>query len=311
MKLFNTDFHQVVGIVRNSKYRSLGSDSPPILYRPLTQVYQSNLALLIRSKNPDAVIGTVRSQLRQLDEKLPITNVSTLSDVLDSALWAPRMAAWLLTLLGGVSLLLAVVGIYGVMAYSVSLRTRELGIRVALGALRRDVIRLVVGQSLRLSFIGMTAGLGVSLIAARFIGVLLCGGALDPVTFVSVPLVLAVAVVVASYASRSPGNAHRTNDRAAIGPVIARDRDFTAKALPLLFLPSRAGLGTGSRAHHVSNRSRGRGELTMFMPRWTPSAIFRGVQPFLLGRFHTSILAPSFAPDTSRPSARAYARRRA
>jgi ABC-type antimicrobial peptide transport system permease subunit len=155
--------------------------------------------LLIRSKNPDAVIGTVRSQLRQLDEKLPITNVSTLSDVLYSALWAPRMAAWLLTLLGGVSLLLAVVGIYGVMAYSVSQRTRELGIRVALGALRRDVIRLFVGQSLRLSFIGMTAGLGVSLIAARFIAVLLYGSALDPVTFVSVPLVLAVAVVVASY----------------------------------------------------------------------------------------------------------------
>jgi macrolide transport system ATP-binding/permease protein len=199
VKLFNTDFHQVVGIVRNSRYGSLGSESPPILYRPLTQVYQSNLALLIRSKNPDAVIGTVRSQLGQLDEKLPITNVSTLSDVFYSALWAPRMAAWLLTLLGGVSLLLAVVGIYGVMAYSVSQRTRELGIRMALGALRRDVIRLIIGQSLRLSFIGMTAGLGVSLIAARFIAGLLYGSALDPVTFVSVPLVLAAAVVVASY----------------------------------------------------------------------------------------------------------------
>jgi macrolide transport system ATP-binding/permease protein len=199
VKLFNTDFHQIVGVVRNSTYGSLGSEPPPILYRPLTQVYQSNLALLIRGKNPDVVIGTVRSQIRQLDQKLPITNVTSLSDVLYSALWTPRMAAWLLTLMGGVSLLLAAVGIYGVTAYSVSQRTRELGIRVALGAPRHDVIWLIVGQSLRVSFIGLTAGLAVSLIATRLVAGLLYGSALDLVTFVSVPLVLAAAVVAASY----------------------------------------------------------------------------------------------------------------
>jgi macrolide transport system ATP-binding/permease protein len=199
VKLFNTDFHEIVGVVRNSTYGSLGSEPPPILYRPLTQVYQSNLALLIRGKNPDVVIGTVRSQIRQLDQKLPITNVSSLSDILYSALWTPRMAAWLLTLMGGVSLLLAAVGIYGVTAYSVSQRTRELGIRVALGAPRHDVIWLIVGQSLRVSFIGLTAGLAVSLIATRLIAGLLYGSALDLVTFVSVPLVLAAAVVAASY----------------------------------------------------------------------------------------------------------------
>jgi ABC-type antimicrobial peptide transport system permease subunit len=141
----------------------------------------------------------VRNQIQRLDPRLPITNVSTLTEVLHSSLWAPRMAAWLLTVLGFVSLMLAVIGIYGSMAYSVSQRTRELGIRVALGADAATVIRLVLHQGLRLSLIGIAVGLAVALAASRLITGLLYGSATDPVILVAVPVILGVAVVAASY----------------------------------------------------------------------------------------------------------------
>jgi ABC-type antimicrobial peptide transport system permease subunit len=109
------------------------------------------------------------------------------------------MAAWLLTLLACVSLMLAVIGVYGSMAYSVSQRTRELGIRVALGADAATVIRLVVRQGFRLSVIGIASGLAVAVAASRLIAGLLYGSATDPVILVAVPVILGVAVVAASY----------------------------------------------------------------------------------------------------------------
>jgi predicted permease len=199
VKLFNTDFHQVVGIVRDTKPYSLGDEPTPILYRPLLQVYQSNLMLVVRSKAPETVLANVRNELQQLDRRLPITDAATMTDVLYTTLWAPRLAAWLLTLLAVVSLTLAGIGVYGVMAYSVGQRTRELGIRIALGATRGALVRLVVGQGLRLSLIGIFVGLIVALPAARLIGNLLYGSTTDPVTFALVPVVLAIAVVAASY----------------------------------------------------------------------------------------------------------------
>jgi predicted lysophospholipase L1 biosynthesis ABC-type transport system permease subunit len=198
VKLFNTEYHDVVGVVGDTTLGQLGT-SPPILYRPLTQVYQPNVALIVRSGNPDAMLGTVRSQIQRLDPRLPITNVSTLTDAVHRALWAPRMAAWLLTVLGCVSLMLAVIGIFGSMAYSVSQRTRELGIRVALGADAGTVVRLIVRQGVRLSMMGIAVGLVVTLAASRLITGLLYGSATDPVILVAVPVLLGVAVVAASY----------------------------------------------------------------------------------------------------------------
>jgi predicted permease len=198
VKLFNTEYHDVVGVVGDTPLGQPGSN-PPILYRPLTQVYQPNVALILRSGNPDAVLASVRNQTQQLDPRLPITNVSTLSEMLHAALWAPRMAAWLLTVLGCVSLMLAVIGVYGSMAYSVSQRTRELGIRVALGADAAAVIRLVVRQGFRLSVLGIAIGLTVVVAASRLITRLLYGSATDPVILVAVPVILGVAVVAASY----------------------------------------------------------------------------------------------------------------
>jgi predicted permease len=198
VKLFNTEYHDVVGVVGDTPLGQLGSN-PPILYRPLTEVYQPNVALILRSGNPDAVLASVRSRIQQLDPRLPITNVSTVTQALYTALWAPRMAAWLLTLLACVSLMLAVIGVYGSMAYSVSQRTRELGIRVALGADAAAVIRLVVRQGFRLSVLGIAIGLTVVVAASRLITRLLYGSATDPVILVAVPVILGVAVVAASY----------------------------------------------------------------------------------------------------------------
>ena len=194
------NFQQVVGIARDSKYNFIGEDPTPYIYQATTQVYQPQLSLFVKAPNPQAVIGTVRGEVQQLDRNLPLTGVFTLNAIFDQSLWAPRMGAWLLAVFAGLSLVLAVIGIYGVMAYSVSQRTRELGIRMALGAGRADVVRLVVLQGLRLTIAGVIVGLAVSLAVTRLVATLLFNvSPTDLVTFVAVPALLAVAALGASY----------------------------------------------------------------------------------------------------------------
>ena len=194
------NFQQVVGIARDSKYNFIGEDPTPYIYQATTQVYQPQLSLFVKAPNPQAVIGTVRGEVQQLDRNLPLTGVFTLNEIFDQSLWAPRMGAWLLAVFAGLSLVLAVIGIYGVMAYSVSQRTRELGIRMALGAGRADVVRLVVLQGLRLTIAGVIVGLAVSLAVTRLVATLLFNvSPTDLVTFVAVPALLAVAALGASY----------------------------------------------------------------------------------------------------------------
>jgi len=194
------NFQQVVGIARDSKYNFIGEDPTPYIYQATTQVYQPQLSLFVKAPNPQAVIGTVRGEVQQLDRNLPLTGVFTLNEIFDQSLWAPRMGAWLLAVFAGLSLVLAVIGIYGVMAYSVSQRTRELGIRMALGAGRADVLRLVVLQGFRLTIAGVIVGLAVSLAVTRLVATLLFNvSPTDLVTFVAVPALLAVAALGASY----------------------------------------------------------------------------------------------------------------
>jgi len=142
----------------------------------------------------------VRGEVQQLDRNLPLQNVFTLTDIFGQALWPPRMGASLLAIFAALSLVLAVIGIYGVMAYSVSQRTRELGIRMALGASPRDVVRLVVVQGLRLTIAGLLVGLGVSIVVSRLVASLLFNvSPTDLFTFSVVPAVLALAALGASY----------------------------------------------------------------------------------------------------------------
>ncbi len=200
-KFFGQDhFTQVVGIAKDSKYNFIGEEPTPYIYQSTTQVYQPQVALFVKASQPQAVLGTVRGEVQQLDRNLPLTGVFTLNEIFGQALWAPRMAASLLAVFAGLSLVLSVIGIYGVMAYAVSQRTRELGIRMALGASRADVLRLVVGQGLRLTLLGVAFGLVASLAATRLIVSLLYSvSPTDLVTFTVVPLVLAVAALLASY----------------------------------------------------------------------------------------------------------------
>ncbi len=183
---------EVIGITRDTKVSSVGEDPTPQFYLPLLQHYSSTFTLHVRTAgDPMAALPTVRSAVQELDHQLPQVQVRTISELLDQALWAARFGATLLLVFGLLALTLAAVGIYGVMSYTVEQRRQELGIRMALGAQKRDVLRLVLGQGLFLTGIGAAIGLLAGFMLSRGIGALLYGiRGLDPFTFSTVPAVL-------------------------------------------------------------------------------------------------------------------------
>jgi predicted permease len=193
-------FTEVVGIARDSKYNFLGEDPQPFIYAPLTQQPDPAVTLAIRSASPEVALGTVRAVVQQMEPTMPLVGVFTMANIFDQALWAPRMGALLLVIFGSLALLLASVGVYGVMAYTVSQRTRELGIRLALGATAGEVRRLVFRQGLALAAVGIGAGVVVALLLANLVANLLFGvSATDPVTFTVIPVVLLAVAAAAIY----------------------------------------------------------------------------------------------------------------
>ena len=192
---------QVVGIAADSKYNFLGENATPYLYTSLEQTYAPAATVHVRtSGDPAAIMNTVRRELQQLEPTMPLLNVTTLRDVFEQALWAPRMGASLLGIFALLALLLASIGLYGVMAYSVSQRRRELGIRIALGARQQDVRNMVVRQGVLLALAGVVIGLAAAFALARLVTNLLFGvPATDPLTFVVIPIVLLVVAVLATY----------------------------------------------------------------------------------------------------------------
>ena len=200
-KFFGQDWwNEVVGVAKDGKYNFLGENPQPHIYLSLTQTFEPAVSLFLRSSgDPATALGMARREVQEMDRVLPITNVFTLGEILRQSLWAPRMGASLLGVFGLLSLVLAVIGIYGVMSYSVNQRTRELGLRMALGADPGDVLKLVVRQGLTLAAIGIVVGLGLSFAGARLVGNLLFGvTARDPLVFGLVPVVLGLAALVAS-----------------------------------------------------------------------------------------------------------------
>jgi putative ABC transport system permease protein len=192
---------EVVGVVRNTVVNQIGETPQPIVYLPIAQDFSPAVTLQVRTTGrPDAVIGTVRGQLQTLDTNMAITNVQTIREIMSEGLWAPRMGAGLLAVFGGLALILAVMGVYGVLSYSVSQQTREIGIRMSLGAQQGQVLRLVIGQGVRLAIAGLVLGLLAALGLMRVLSSLLFGvSAHDPVTFGGVSLVLVAAAILACY----------------------------------------------------------------------------------------------------------------
>jgi predicted permease len=191
---------EVVGIAADSDYNAVGEDRAPFIYEPLSQMYESGVTLIVRADQPVSALGTVRGEMSQLDRQLPIQFVTTMSEAFGQSLFLQRFGAGLLGAFGLLALVLSVIGVYGVMAYSVSRRTRELGIRIALGAQRSVLVGSVLRQAARLAVVGVAIGVAASLLLARLIGGLLYGvSAADPLTFIVVPATLVAAALAASY----------------------------------------------------------------------------------------------------------------
>jgi putative ABC transport system permease protein len=194
-------FLEVVGVAKNAKYRGLREEPLPFFYTPLAQGSMSSMALFVRTDgDPLAVLPAVRAELKSLNKNLTLFQINTFSAHIASALSADRMIAVLLGVFGVAALLLAAVGLYGVMSYAVARRTHEIGVRMALGAQRGDIVRLVLWQGMALLLVGSVVGLAASFALTRLIASLLFGvSASDPVTFVGITLLLGGVAMLACY----------------------------------------------------------------------------------------------------------------
>jgi predicted permease len=192
---------EVVGIARDGKYQTLGEDPTPFFYLPLLQFPERRTTLVIRTAADPAELGPrLRDVVRELDPNLPLESVTTLSDHVAFSLLPARAGGMVLGSLGVLGLLLACLGIYGVVAYGVSQRRREIGIRMAMGANSGRVVRLAVRDGLRLVAVGLLAGLALAAIGARFLGGLLYGLApLDPGAFLIAPMLFLLVAFAACW----------------------------------------------------------------------------------------------------------------
>jgi predicted permease len=192
---------EVVGEAADSWQFGVDEEPQPVAYLPIEQDFSPFGALHVRTTgSPSAVIPSVRESVQSLDRNLALVNVNTIGELLDQGLWAARMGAIMLGVFGLLALGLASVGIYGVLSYSVTQRTQEVGIRIALGATPRQVLGLVVKQGMTLVLIGVALGLAGSFGLARLLASLLFGvQSSDPVTFAAVSLVLTTVALVATY----------------------------------------------------------------------------------------------------------------
>jgi predicted permease len=192
---------QIIGVVRNSVVSTIGEDPQPVVYFPFWQKYSSAVVFEARTNaNPEAVLGSIRDTVQQLDRNLALTNVSTIGQQIDAGLWASKMGAMLLGAFGGLALVLAVIGVYGVMAYSVTQRKNEIGIRIALGAQTSQVLSMILRQGILLVVIGAVIGNALSWLLARSLGNLLYGvSPHDFVTFGGVTATLGIVGLLACY----------------------------------------------------------------------------------------------------------------
>ena len=189
----------IVGVVGDEKQDGLGKEVRPEVYKSHLQDAQSEMTFVMRTAvDPRSLVDAARSEIRAMDKDLPPFDIKTMNDLLYASVARERFTMLLLAIFAGLALVLAGIGIYGVINYSVARRTHEIGIRMALGADSKAVLRLVVGQGLRLAAAGVAIGLGAALALTRLMSSLLFGvSAIDPLTFTGVSLILITVAVVA------------------------------------------------------------------------------------------------------------------
>ena len=193
---------EIVGVVGNVKHLSLKLEDSPEMYLPRTQIPIGVMSLVIRTtvSNPNALTNSVRKELAAMDATVPLTSVRVFDEYISRSLARPRFNTLLLSIFAGTALLLTAIGIYGVMAYSVSQRTNEIGIRIALGAGKSSIFRLIVGQAMTLVGISVVIGLAGAFAATRLLNSLLFGvGASDPVTFIGIVLLVSAVAFIAAW----------------------------------------------------------------------------------------------------------------
>jgi ABC-type antimicrobial peptide transport system permease subunit len=221
-----------VGVAKDSKYHYLGESTPAYFYVPFRQVFREdmNLAFYVRTKgDPDSALSMLRTQARAIDPNVTVFDAAPLKEFIGASLYPQKIAASLMTVLGSIAVLLAAVGLYSVMAYSVAQRTQEIGVRMALGAQPAHVLRMVVRQGLVLTVAGLVAGGALAIALGRTVASvsftnsgmganarLLGNGANDPLIYVAAALFLCAVAAIASYlparraASVDPMQALRT-----------------------------------------------------------------------------------------------------
>jgi ABC-type antimicrobial peptide transport system permease subunit len=191
---------EVVGVVRDTKYVTVGEAPRPFMYRPLAQQYTPRVTMLVRSAGPPAaVLPAIKQEIRALDSGLTILNVEPLKDAISVSLLPARIAGSLLGALGVLALALAALGIYGVLSFLVRARTREIGIRMAVGATPGAVTTMVVRQAMTWTVAGAIVGLALAFALTRFLEGFLYGiSPTDVLTFGGVLLLLALVACVAA-----------------------------------------------------------------------------------------------------------------
>src|SRR5882724_5148139 len=201
---FPTNWVTVVGIVKDMKQDGLDTDGVPHIFRPIYQQpgrRSSSMSVVARTPLPASLVESqIRSEIQTVDPDLPVFNIRSMTDVMDVSIAPRRFSAELVGVFAAVAMLLSSIGIYGLLAYMVGQRSREIGIRVALGAQRPDILKLILGKGLLLAGTGIAIGLILSAISARMIAGLLYGvHPIDVIVFVTVPLILLVVAFLATY----------------------------------------------------------------------------------------------------------------
>jgi len=197
-------WYTIVGIAGNVKDNALDANQNPMVYSPLAQDAQFNLSFAMRIRpgfgNPSALVDSVTREVHTVDPQVPVFAARSMDEIVSRAMSSRRFSMQLLVLFAALALVLSAVGIYGVVKFFVSQRTHEIGIRMALGAQPRDVLRLVFGFGLTMALAGVGIGLAAAVVVTRWISGMLYGvGSTDAITFVAAPLLLSLVALLACY----------------------------------------------------------------------------------------------------------------